>query len=62
MADNKKTYSIVINGVKETTDAVKSLNDALTQLDEKIDGLQNEHINIANRNHCQNCQNRHGNC
>ena len=47
MADNKKTYSIVINGVKETTDAVKSLNDALTQLDEKIDGLQNEHINIA---------------
>lgn len=46
MAENKKTFEIRINGLKQSVDAVKSLNKELNTLDEKLKSLQNAKINI----------------
>ena len=40
MADNKKVYSIEINGIKESIDAVKSLTASLGELETMIDALK----------------------
>ena len=40
MADNKRTYSIEINGIKESIDAVKSLTASLGELETRIDALK----------------------
>ena len=40
MADNKKVYSIEINGIKESIDAVKSLTASLGELETRIDALK----------------------
>lgn len=46
MADNKKTYSIVINGIQESVKAVDSLNDALGMLENKIKNLSQASVNV----------------
>ena len=46
MAENIKKYSIVINGLTESIDAVKSLNEQLKGLEERIKVLQDKAINI----------------
>lgn len=46
MADKKKVFSIEINGLSESIDAVKSLNKELDTLQTKIKSLQNAKINI----------------
>ena len=47
MADkSKRIFQIEINGVKETLDAVKSLNDALKDTESIIKGLQNAKVDI----------------
>lgn len=46
MANDKKEFKIVINGLSESIDAVKSLNKELNTLDEKLKALQNAKINI----------------
>ena len=48
MADNKKTYSIVINGIQESIKAVDSLNDALGMLEQKIKNLEQSNISVSN--------------
>ena len=45
MAD-KKIYSIVINGVKESTDAVLALNKQLETLEQRIKALEAKSIKI----------------
>lgn len=46
MANDKKEFKIVINGVQESCDAVKALNKELSELDGKLKILQNAKINI----------------
>ena len=46
MAEKKKVYSLVINGLKESVDAVDSLNRQLDTLKSKIDALSKSKINI----------------
>lgn len=46
MADKKKVYSIVINGLKESVDAVESLNKQLDTLKTHMDALSKSKINI----------------
>lgn len=46
MAEKKKVYSIVINGLKESVDAVESLNRQLDTLKTNIDVLSKSKINI----------------
>ena len=46
MANDKKEFKIVINGLTESIDAVKSLNKELNALDDKLKALQNAKINI----------------
>lgn len=46
MAEKKKVYSIVINGLKESVDAVDSLNKQLDTLKTNIDVLSKSKINI----------------
>lgn len=46
MADKKKVFSIVINGVKEAVDMTKSLNSQLADLEKNIDKLSKKKINI----------------
>ena len=46
MAEKKKVYSIVINGLKESVDAVDSLNRQLDTLKSNIDALSKSKINI----------------
>lgn len=47
MADGKKIYEIVINGVKESVDAVNSLNKQLDALEKRIGNLSKRNINIS---------------
>ena len=42
MPENKKVYSIEINGIRESIDAVNSLNNSLTQLETRIDALKSK--------------------
>ena len=44
--DGKKVYSIVINGVQESVDAVKALNQQLTQLETTIKNLSEKTVNV----------------
>lgn len=46
MAENIKKYSIVINGVTESIDAVKSLNEQLKSLEERIKALESKSIGV----------------
>ena len=46
MAQDKKVFTIKINNLQESVDAVKSLNKELNTLDEKLKSLQNAKINI----------------
>lgn len=45
--DGKRTYSIVINGVKESTDAVLALNRMLNELETRIQALEKNNIKIS---------------
>lgn len=47
MADKKKVYSIVINGLKESVDVVKSLKAELNELDEMINKLDGRKISVS---------------
>lgn len=47
MADNKKVYSIVINGITESISAVEALNKQLTALETKIKELEKSTINVS---------------
>ena len=46
MAEKKKVYSLVINGMKESVDAVESLNRQLNTLKTNINALSKSKINI----------------
>lgn len=46
MADKKKVYSIVINGLQESVDMAKSLNEQLKELDRSISKIQDRTIKI----------------
>ena len=45
--DGKKEYSIVINGIKESVDAVESLNKQLDALEKKIDEVSKKNVNVS---------------
>lgn len=44
---NKKTYSIVINNVKESVDAVQSLLNKLNELDQRLQTLSKSGLNVS---------------
>ena len=43
---NTKTYSIKINGIQESIDAIESLNEKLFQLEQRIKTIESKSINI----------------
>ena len=45
--DNKKIYSISINGVKESTDAVEALNKQLEALEARIKALEKSNVKVG---------------
>lgn len=47
MANGKKVYQIEINGIKESIDAVDSLNRQLDKLEEKIKTLSSKTVNVS---------------
>ena len=49
MAENKKVYTIQINGVKESIDAVDSLNKTLNTLDTKIKELESKTVTVSSK-------------
>ena len=46
MADKKKVYSIVINGLKESVDLTKSLNEQLAELESSLKKIKSTNIKI----------------
>ena len=46
MADKKKVYSIVINGLKESVDLTKSLNEQMAQLESSLKKIKSTKIKI----------------
>ena len=46
MANGIKTYQIKINGVTESIDAVKSLNEQLKSLEDRIKALESKSIGV----------------
>lgn len=46
MAQAKKVFEIVINGIRESIDNVKSLNEELKDLETRVKGLSNKQIKI----------------
>ena len=46
MAENKKIYKIVINGLEESIQSTKSLIDYLSSLDKMIETLQNKTVKV----------------
>lgn len=44
--DNKKIYTIQINGIKESVNAVDSLNKQLNELEQRIKNLENSRVNV----------------
>lgn len=46
MAQAKKVFEIVINGIKESIENVKSLNDELKELEKSVKGLSDKQIKI----------------
>jgi len=49
MAENKKVYTIQINGVKESIDAVDSLNKTLNTLDTKIKEFESKTVTVSSK-------------
>ena len=49
MAENKKVYTIQINGVKESIDAIDSLNKTLNTLDTKIKELESKTVTVSSK-------------
>jgi len=49
MAENKKVYTIQINGVKESVDAIDSLNKTLNTLDTKIKELESKTVTVSSK-------------
>lgn len=47
MANGKKTYEIVINGIQQSIDAVESLNKSLDTLEKRIDALAKKNVNVS---------------
>lgn len=47
MANGKKTYEIVINGIQQSVDAVESLNKQLDALEKRIDALAKKNVNVS---------------
>ena len=47
MANGKKTYEIVINGIQQSVDAVESLNKQLDALEKRIDTLAKKNVNVS---------------
>lgn len=47
MNDGRKTYTVVIDGVKQSTDAVESLNKQLTELEKRIDALKSKNVSVS---------------
>ena len=47
MADNKKIYTIQINGIDQSIKQVDALSDALKALDAKIKDLESKNINVS---------------
>lgn len=45
--DGKKTYSIVINGITESANAVEALNKQLDALDKRIKALENSNVKVS---------------
>lgn len=45
--DGKKEYSLVINGIKESVDAVESLNKQLDALEKRIDALAKKNVSVS---------------
>ena len=50
MADNKKIYSIQINGIDQSIKQVDALSDALQFLDKKIKELESRSVSITSSN------------
>ena len=46
MADNKKVYQIEINGIKESVNAVESLNRVLNELDKRMKELEKSNVKL----------------
>ena len=46
MADKKKVYSITINGLKESVDLAKSLNDQLATIESTLKKIGNTKIKV----------------
>lgn len=47
MANGKKEYQIVINGIQQSIDAVESLNKSLDTLEKRIDALAAKNVSIS---------------
>lgn len=47
MANGKKTYEIVINGIQQSVDAVESLNKQLDALEKRIDALAKKNVSVS---------------
>lgn len=47
MANGKKTYEIVINGIQQSIDAVDALNKQLDALEKKFDALSKKNISVS---------------
>lgn len=47
MAENTKTFSIVINGIQESVKAVDSLNDALGMLEQRMKAVQSSTVSVG---------------
>ena len=47
MAENTKTFSIVINGIQESVKAVDSLNDALGMLEQRMKNVQSSTVSVG---------------
>ncbi|MBO7694712.1 MAG: hypothetical protein J6T10_19015 [Methanobrevibacter sp.] len=49
MANDTRTYKIVINGLTESIDAVKSLNEQLSNLESRINALNSKAVNVGSK-------------
>ena len=50
MAENKKIYSITINGIEQSIKQVDALSDALQYLDKKINELESRSVSVTSSN------------
>ena len=47
MANGVKSYTIIINGIQQSIDAVESLNKSLDTLEKRIDALAKKNVNVS---------------